>query len=178
MATLNIPQNGKATNGRSKKPLPSVDLTAMVDLAFLLITFFMLTTSLSKMKVMEIAKPVPIKELSSLAEWPASRTLTILLGKNNQAIYYLGEAKDAKMQMIDLSAIQKQILASKSYVARTQTDARGQRMLVIIKPTSTSVYKNFVDILDEMHITGVETYAIDDKYILPAEREFMLSKGI
>jgi biopolymer transport protein ExbD len=175
MATLNIPQNGKAVNGRTKKPLPSVDLTAMVDLAFLLITFFMLTTSLSKMKVMEIAKPVPGDKRG---EWAASRTMTILLGKNNQAIYYMGEARTAKMQTINLNVIQKQLLANKLLVANSHADQIGQRMLVIVKPTNTAVYKNFVDIIDEMNIAGIETYAIDDKNILVQEREYMRTKGI
>ncbi|RZL16347.1 MAG: biopolymer transporter ExbD, partial [Pedobacter sp.] len=71
MAELNISQN--------KKMVPKVDLTAMVDLAFLLITFFMLTTSLSKPVAMDIAKP-DIDPNDYQEPWPASRTLTLLLG--------------------------------------------------------------------------------------------------
>jgi biopolymer transport protein ExbD len=71
MAELTISQN--------KKLVPKVDLTAMVDLAFLLITFFMLTTSLSKPVAMDIVKPdVPLEDVQE--PWPASRTLTLLLG--------------------------------------------------------------------------------------------------
>ena len=77
MATLNITQNSKAVKGSTLKKLPNVDLTAMVDLAFLLITFFMLTTSLAKIKSIDIAKPVPIKEITDLQAYPASRTMTI-----------------------------------------------------------------------------------------------------
>ncbi len=90
MATLNVPQNGKATSGRTTKALPSVDLTAMVDLAFLLITFFMLTTSLSKMNALDVAKPV-ITDVPQ--PYAASRTMTILLGKNNQAVFYRAKRK-------------------------------------------------------------------------------------
>lgn len=61
----------------------------MVDLAFLLITFFMLTTSLSKPVAMDIAKPIVDPE--TRLELPASRTMTILLGRNNQLAWYLGE---------------------------------------------------------------------------------------
>jgi biopolymer transport protein ExbD len=178
MATLNIPQNGKATTGRTAKALPGVDLTAMVDLAFLLITFFMLTTSLSKMKAVDIAKPDPTNDTDNFGQWPASRTMTILLGKNNTAVYYIGEAKDAVMNVINLKAIKKQILDNKLMVANSHQNEREKSMLIIIKPTATSVYKNFVDIIDEMNINDIKSYAIDDKYILDHEKSFMKTKGI
>jgi len=176
MATLNIPQNGKAVKGRTKKPLPGVDLTAMVDLAFLLITFFMLTTSLAKMNAIDIAKPVPLADVPQ--QYPASRTMTILLGKNNQVVYYMGEAKNALMKTVDVAKIKTQILANKLMVANAHYNAEGKHMLVIIKPTETSVFRNFVDIIDEMSINGVLSYAIDDKYILDEEKKFMTAKGL
>ena len=85
MATLNIPQSGKAARGSARKPIPGVDLTAMVDLAFLLITFFMLTTSLGKMSAMDLAKPDPVPKNTPLQPWPTSQTMTILLDKNHKA---------------------------------------------------------------------------------------------
>lgn len=175
MATLNTPQNGKAITGRKPKAFPTVDLTAMVDLAFLLITFFMLTTSLSKMRAMDIAKPIPSTEFG---EWPESRTMTILLGKNNQAVCFLGDASKAVMHTLPITRIREQILINKKLVALKHSDGIGKRLLVIVKPTNTSVYKNFVDIIDELNINGVETYAIDDKLILPQEKAFLLAKGI
>ncbi|RZK60357.1 MAG: biopolymer transporter ExbD [Pedobacter sp.] len=175
MAALNIPENGKAAKGRTTKPLPRVDLTAMVDLAFLLITFFMLTTSLSKMKAVDIAKPVPVPILEP---WAASRTMTILLGKENKVVYYMGEAKDAVMTVASLATIKAQIIANKLMVQNIHQIEKEKRMLIIIKPTATSVYKNFVDIIDEMNINGIESYAIDDKYILDQEKSFMKTKGI
>lgn len=174
MATLQIPQNGKAIKGRTKRAVLGVDLTAMVDLAFLLITFFMLTTALAKMRMMDITEPAE----GPSAPWPESRTMTILLGKNNKAVYYLGEAKMAQMQVADLSIIHQAILANKSIVANTHQDSKGKRMLVIIKPTNTAVYKNFVDIIDEMQINGIATYTIADKQILAQEKDFMQAKGL
>lgn len=178
MATLNIPQSGKAAKGRARRPIAGVDLTAMVDLAFLLITFFMLTTSLAKMKAMDIAKPVPIEDESGLRPYPASRTMTILLGKNNQAVYYMGETEKAVMKTMDLKAIKTAILANKLMVEKTHTTPKDKLMLVVIKPTSTSKYKNFVDVLDEMNINNIQSYAIDDKYISDREKDFMKGKGI
>lgn len=177
MATLNIPQSGKAAKGRTRRPIAGVDLTAMVDLAFLLITFFMLTTSLAKMKAMDIAKTVAA-EPPIFAEYPASRTMTILLGKNNQAVYYMGETEKAVMKTMDLKAIKTAILANKLMVEKTHTTPKDKQMLVVIKPTSTSKYKNFVDVVDDMNITNIQSYAIDDKYISDREKDFMKGKGI
>lgn len=177
MAELNISLGGKAAKGRTKKPLPKVDLTAMVDLAFLLITFFMLTTSLSKMKWLDVVKPAPAP-IQIKYEFPASRTMTILLGKNNQAVYYMGETAKAMMKTIDMRTLKSQILANKQIVQQTHSIAKDQEMLVIIKPTNTSTYKNFVDVLDEMGINKIASYAIDDKYISEQEKAFMKLKGI
>lgn len=178
MATLNVPRSGKAVRGSSRKPIQGVDLTAMVDLAFLLITFFMLTTSLSKMGAMEIAKPVPIEDGDLQEPWPASRTMTILLGKNNQVAYFLGEANKSPMQITSVAELKKAILDNKKRVAETHSANADKSMYVIIKPTNTSVYKNFVDVIDEIRINNVNTYAIDDKYLLEEEISFMKSKGI
>jgi len=178
MATLNIPQNNKALKGSTLKKLPSVDLTAMVDLAFLLITFFMLTTSLAKMKAIDIAKPVPIEDITNLQAYPASRTMTILLGENNQVVYYMGETEYANMQLSNVTSIKEHIISNKLMVAKTHNNLKDQQLIVIIKPTKTSTYKNFVDIIDEMSITAVQSYAIDDKYISERERNFMFAKGI
>ena len=137
MAELNISQGGKAVKGRTQRPFPKVDLTAMVDLAFLLITFFMLTTSLSKMKAMDIAKPVPIEDEVDLMPYPASRTMTILLGKNNQAVYYMGETEKAAMKLVDLKTIKAAILANKMMVhtfnPERQTNVGSHQTYINIK---------------------------------------------
>lgn len=178
MASLNISQCGKAVKRSSRKPIPGVDLTAMVDLAFLLITFFMLTTSLGKMSAMDIAKPVPVETPANLAHWPASRTMTVLLGRNNMVVYYLGEAVNSTMSATNLAAIRAVILRNKEIVANANRTSSEKEMYVIIKPTSTSVYRNFVDILDELNINKINTYAIDDKNMLAEEINFMKKKGI
>ncbi|MBP1666475.1 MAG: biopolymer transporter ExbD, partial [Bacteroidetes bacterium] len=84
-------KGGKGGKKRAKKLLPHMDMTPMVDLMMLLITFFMLTTSLSKSKVMEMILPPKLKDPT--AEPPkiiASRTLNILLGPDNKIYWYAG----------------------------------------------------------------------------------------
>ncbi|RYU91094.1 biopolymer transporter ExbD [Mucilaginibacter terrigena] len=158
MAELNTTPEKSGNKTRSKKAAVKVDLTAMVDLAFLLITFFMLTTSLTKPKAMELNMPVgdvsdPVGE---------SRTMTICLGKDNKAMYYLGLADKPliapAVTNYSGSGLRHAILETRKYVQQTT----GKAMIVIIKPAESSVYGNLVNTLDEMKITDVQQFAIAD----------------
>ncbi|WP_316790644.1 biopolymer transporter ExbD [Pedobacter frigoris] len=175
MATLNVPQNGQATKGknRTRKPAPSVDLTAMVDLAFLLITFFMLTTSLSKFHVVDVAKPVDMPE----TDYAASRTLTLLLGKSNQVVWYKGAAEKAVPAKSDFRTIGAVLKKNQKAIAAMYSNDPKKYMIVIIKPTDRSVYKNLVDALDEMRIANIQSYVIDDRKLLNEDGDYLKRLG-
>ncbi|HQW12178.1 MAG TPA: biopolymer transporter ExbD [Saprospiraceae bacterium] len=158
MAELDTSQ-GKGGGGKSKKMSTRVDLTPMVDLAFLLITFFMLTTTMNKPQVMEINMPVkPKAEDPKPPEVEASRVLTVILGKDNTVWYYEGleapEIKNANYQ-----DIRKVILDKKAAVEANPAFGKD-KTVVIIKPTDDAIYKNIVDMLDEMAIDGIKIYAM------------------
>jgi biopolymer transport protein ExbD len=177
MATLNLPQNGQAMKGtnRTRKAAPSVDLTAMVDLAFLLITFFMLTTSLSKSQAMEIAKPV-IDVPSQ--PYPASRTVTLLLGKGNIISFGIG-AKQGSRSLRKLPLLRSMRFEQEQVgYCETHGNDPSKFMVVIIKPTEKSTYKNFVDALDEMKITDVKSYLIDDGHLLKEDAALLAKFGL
>lgn len=158
---------------RAKKALPKVDLTAMVDLAFLLITFFMLTTTLNKPTAMDIAKP-DITDPTAHIDLKQSQTMTILLGKNNKLASYMGMPGQSAPEIQSFQQIRQTILHNKEKVKLAGAD-----IVIIIKPTSGAVYKNFVDIMDELQITGIKTApAIDDVNILDNEKEFMIRHQI
>ena len=91
MAELNTDGGGGGKGGkvRSKKQNSKVDLTAMVDLAFLLITFFMLTTTLSKPQSMSLALPDKDEKGDNM-KVDENRTMTILLGDDNKLVRYMG----------------------------------------------------------------------------------------
>ncbi|WP_316790656.1 biopolymer transporter ExbD [Pedobacter frigoris] len=176
MAELDTSSGGGKKGGkvRTKKANTKVDLTAMVDLAFLLITFFMLTTSLSKPIAMDIAKPDD-EENDVKNELRASESMTILLGKNNKVAWYMGEAKNAQPTVESFSEIGKSILKNKTDLY----NSRKRLLIVVIKPTEAATYKNFVDIMDELNIAGIKTApAIDDKYITDGEKDLMRAAGI
>ena len=157
MAELNSTPEKSGNKTRPKRKALRVDLTAMVDLAFLLITFFMLTTTLTKPKAMDLAMPVGTSEAV-----PQSRTMTICLGKNNQAMYYLGTAEQpiiaATLTNYSSNGLRKAIFNTRRYVQQTT----GKSMLVVIKPAEHSIYENLVNTLDEMTIANVQQYAIAD----------------
>ena len=175
MANLETSTNSNAAKGRAKKTAPKVDLTAMVDLMFLLTTFFMLTTTLSELKAADVSKPIPNKVRDP---YPASRTMTILLGKNNRVAYYMGETEKANMNTCMLSEIENQIAKNKLLVAKLNNNNPEKFMIIIMKPTKTATYRDFIDVIDEMKIADVKSYAIDDDNISKNEEAFMKSKGI
>ena len=82
---------GKHSKLRAKKASTHIDMTPMVDLAFLLLTFFILTTTLSKPRTMDITMPVKdnVKE-EDRTKVAASQTLSILLTENDKIIWYIG----------------------------------------------------------------------------------------
>ena len=155
MAEVNTGGGGGKKGGkkRAKKVSTKIDMTPMVDLAFLLITFFMLTTTFSKPQTMEVNMPDKTEnnEQQALKE---SKALTIILGEDNKVYYFTG-LTNPKVELTDYSAegIRKVLFEKNKQI---------KDMVVLIKPMETSHYKNMVDILDEMHITNTKRYAIVD----------------
>jgi biopolymer transport protein ExbD len=167
MAELNTGDGDGKKGGkvRSKKSNSKVDLTAMVDLAFLLITFFMLTTTLSKPQSMPLGLPDKDEDPSKNKDIKVdeNRTLTVLLGDNDKMVYYMGLLSTPIAGPKDISygkeGIRKELLKRKKSVVE-YTGNKDKGLIVIIKPSKKSNYRNLVDILDEMAIVGVPTNAI------------------
>lgn len=165
MAELDTSGGGKNKGGkvRSKKQSTRVDLTAMVDLAFLLITFFMLTTTLAKPQAMDLAMPDKEKDDQQELTVADNRTMTILLGNNNRIEWYMGLVdKPLTPPQVDnygRNGIRKALIENaKKVIATTGDPSKG--LIVLIKPSDQSNYRNFVDILDEMKVSNIDRYAI------------------
>jgi len=159
------------------KQSPKVDLTPMVDLAFLLITFFMLTTSLAKPHAMDVAMPdKDEKNKDDNLEVADNRTLTVLLGANNKIEYYMGQLEKPldgpTVVGYGKNGIRPVILKKMKEVQA----ATGKGLIVIIRPSDNSNYRNLVDILDEMKIVNAQQYMIGD--ISKPEIELLKREGV
>ena len=139
---------------RSKKISTKIDMTPMVDLAFLLITFFMLTTTFSKPQTMEVNMPDKTDN-NKEAPVKASHAITIILGEDDKVYWFQGTEDQApKVEVTDFSSegIRKVLFRKNKEI--------GNKFVVVIKAMQKSKYKNMVDILDEMTITNTKRYAI------------------
>jgi len=99
MAEIIQEDKHKGGKKKPKKHSTAIDMTPMVDLMCLLITFFMLTTAFSKPKVMEIVLPEKIKK-NEKVEPPKiadSRTLNIIVGSNDKVYWYPGKPDPAAL---------------------------------------------------------------------------------
>ena len=141
---------------KAKKLSTRVDLTPMVDLGFLLITFFIFTTTMSQPTAMRLALPDDRVTPEDQNKIKQSGALTILLGANNNVFYYEGElAPDASnFKASNFKDIRNEIITKKQ-----QADTN---LVVVIKPSDACTYKNVIDILDEMSINVVKRYAMVD----------------
>jgi biopolymer transport protein ExbD len=194
MAELNTDSGGGHKKGgkkKRKKMSTRVDLTPMVDLGFLLITFFMLTTTLSKPQTMEISMPSKEKvKTEDQTKIKASKAMTIILSQNDKVYYYFGtreDGKDPEIKITDFSpeGIRKVILNRNDSVVKAMRALRKEfndrkikeeefkkkaskiknsksAPIILIKATDKSKYKNLVDILDEMQICSIARFAIVD----------------
>lgn len=170
MAELEQKEVGKKGRKKGRKKMSTrIDLTPMVDLGFLLVTFFMLTTTFSKPQTMEINLPVKPKgeikeeEQNSLK---ASKAFNIILGADNKLYWYIGmpnqPIEGPDVTNYSAQGIRKVLLEKNSGIPN---------MVVLIKPTNDANYKNVVDILDEMSISNIQRYALVD--VVPEDQKLI-----
>lgn len=176
---------------KAKKLSTRVDMTPMVDLGFLLITFFIYTTTMSTPNTTKLSMPKKEDDKEIQMEVVKSGLLTILLGKDN-VYYYEGELLPDGSNFMTSAfpspgnpGIRKVIQDKRAQViaAHTHNEAckkiwnanNGDQnscldrdLVIVIKPDVNAKYGRAVDVLDEMNINGVQRYAIID--ITPQEQ--------
>ena len=167
MAEMDTSSGGGHKKGpgvkKGKKMSTRVDLTPMVDLGFLLITFFIFTTTMSQPTAMRLNLPKDVDKPEDQNKVKVSAVLTLMLGKNDQIYYYEGD-DPSKLQGSNFKKIRDIIIDKKR-----RTDPKD--FMVVLKPTVDATYKNAVNILDEMTIDEVKRYALVD--ITPQEYQFV-----
>lgn len=160
MADIEI-KNVKKKKGVRKliKKRLAVDFTPMVDLGFLLITFFILTTSLAKPTITKLYIPKDDTAKTLICE---SCALTILPVGHNELFYYEGMmGSNTIANKITYSALREIVQKKRQEVQQIRGTAED--MVVIIKPGRQSSYKNLLDILDEISINDIRHYFISEK---------------
>jgi len=195
---------------RSKKLSTRVDFTPMVDLGFLLITFFMLASNLNKPQTMEIALPAKDKQnRADQTSVKASKAITILLGKDNKVYYYEGTRENnvdpvlnqtnfspsglrhyliqrnfdvmVKVRDLKIEKEKKKLSQEEFEKRRSEITKDKNAPIVLIKATDDSVYRNLIDVLDEMAICSIDRYAIAEvspfDLDLIAKLNFVTSSG-
>lgn len=191
MAEINS-GGGEVKKGKPKKMQTRVDFTPMVDMNMLLITFFMFCTTLSKPQMMDIVMPVKDSNLrlEEQTKVDEAKTITVIMAENDIVYYYFGKpnyeewtslmqtdyAPDGLRKVLvnrNFDAVEKMAELRKDKQLKKITEEefkeqakeiRGAKggIVVIIKPTDASSYKNLVDVLDEMQICSIGQYAIVD----------------
>ena len=186
---------------RAKKHSARIDTTPMVDLGFLLLTFFVLTSQFSKPKTMEINMPVDSENTTKV---DSSTAMTILLTEKADKIYYYygmfkpetsilkttNYSKDGlrkvflkrNEKVIDqIKELKEQLMkgdiADTTY-KRKAIAAKGDKkaVFVIVKADENAKYKNMIDVIDELSLVAdIGKYAIVD--ISPAEKELIKVSG-
>jgi hypothetical protein len=159
----------KSITPKAKKLHPLVDLTAMVNLSFLLMMFFMLQSFMKKPSAMDINLPERrcCDENYPVCGGESWRNFTILLGKNNKVVTYIGlvqcPIEKPKTFQSGSKALSNEIFAFNEYVKEHVCDPNKQGLFVIIRPSAACVFENVVETMDEMHINKVRGYTINDQ---------------
>jgi len=168
---------------KAKKLSTRVDMTPMVDLGFLLITFFIFTTTMSTPSTMDLFMPKDTDKDEEQNKAKESGAMTIILSKDNAVYYYMGQLlPDASnFTASSFAKIRDEIINKRKEVIAAHTHDEGCKKIwdknggdqkscldkdfvVVIKPTAEATYKNTVDILDEMAINGVKRFAMVDLF--------------
>jgi biopolymer transport protein ExbD len=190
-------KGGKHKKVRAKKQSTHIDMTPMVDLAFLLLTFFMLTTTFGKPKTMEINMPVnPENEDNQTL---VNNAVTILLSGDNKIWWYFGELKpETALTPTDYSpeGLRKLLLEKNAYAVekikqireqaannnladttqkRLEVEVKGEKkaLMVLVKADDKAKYINVIDVLDELNICMIGKYALVDM----TQKEFEIING-
>jgi len=198
---------GKHDKKRAKKLSTRIDMTPMVDLAFLLLTFFVMTSTFNKAKIMAIN--FPADELDPSKQQKVNNALTFIMSKENTIYFYYGEffpannkdgkpateltktdfSKDGLHKLLldknrgtveEINKLSEQLktraIADTTY-KRLAINAKGNKaaLTVLIKADDKAVYKNVIDLIDELNICQVHKYAVVD--MMQAEVDLVTAEG-
>ncbi len=154
-------------DARRPQPPVDMDMNPMVDMAFLLLTFFMLATTFSMPQTMELLMPPKPNPEEEAAEQPIreSKALTLILGQDDQVWWYRG-LSEPELRHVGYGpqGLRKMLVDLNNEVPE---------LVVLLKPLDQSRYENLVDALDDLSLAEVERYAL----VRPGPQDFELLEG-
>lgn len=166
--------HGKKGGPKTKKKSTRIDMTAMVDVAFLLLTFFVLTATMSNSAVMDLTMPPKVTdetpEDQTKADVEETKILTIILDENDMVRTYW-KVTDPVVDSTDYAGLHDKLAAHINRKANRcpkgtkAEDIKASQCwdpIFVIKPRKKSRYKNLIDVLDELAVVGATKYAITD----------------
>jgi biopolymer transport protein ExbD len=182
---------GKGGKKRAKKQSTRVDMTPLVDLAFLLLTFFVLTSTFSKPKVLRMIFPEKIEDNTNIKKPEVRDAVTILVSGDDRIFYYTGQisnataiteidyTKDGLRKLLKEKNFQLLSELQKLQVKLNETDEKDtaavnkidrdvkklqkeSKLVVLVKNDDKATYKNIIDVMDEFMITQVAKYFVTD----------------
>lgn len=172
MAQMELQLSESRKTKRKLHPSLRIDMTPMVDLGFLLITFFIFTTTMSEKKAMRLYMPA---DGGTPPTAPESKVLTVLLSSNNKIYAYEGKFEDAMKEnkiVYNMSSGIGQLIRDKQKRLLASDKKEGRNGLIfLVKPTKQSTYRNVVDALDEATINDVKKYMVAE----PSSEECLYS---
>mgnify|MGYP003610960491 CR=1 FL=1 len=166
---------------KSKKNTLIIGGIIIVSISALFIMFFMLITTLSEPTVVPLTLPETTENITNKRfNESDSKSLTILLAENNKIVYYMGDLKSPSISPKETNfgenGIRKELaMQNKKILDDSTKNIKSKKLIVIIKPSKKSKYRNLVDILDEMTISKIDTYAIVND-LTPEETKLLASK--
>jgi len=166
MASLDLSLSEAKKTKRKIHPSLRIDMTPMVDLGFLLISFFIFTTTMFEKKAMKLIMPADKGDSMAI---PETRVLTLLLGSKNNVFAYEGKFEDAiRKNTIGPSVYDEadgigKLIRQKQKRLELSRQRKGEDgLILLIKPGPGCTYKNIIDALDETTINAVKQYMLVD----------------
>ncbi|NHQ59085.1 biopolymer transporter ExbD [Chlorobium sp. BLA1] len=154
--------NGRRGPGKKKRHSKRIgfhlDMTPMVDVAFLLLTFFMLTTTFSKSNTMEINLPPEMTEVK-VAE---NNVMTLRIADDAMAYCSLGNEAPRRIPLYDTQDSHRHVLSTPLRQLIRQQAKANEKTVIVVKISDKARYKQLVDIIDELNLMKIDRFSLDD----------------
>jgi biopolymer transport protein ExbD len=137
---------GKGGKKKAKRVGVRIDMTPMVDVCMLLLTFFMLTTVFNKPQTMELNLPPDAKVKVEVQE---SALITLRVAANFSI--YWNKGSDLKMEKLTLKELRAFLV---------EQSRSNPKLVVLIKINRDATYNNMVDLMDEVNLANITRFSL------------------